>query len=147
MVCRHTLEVTVTVVSLFHSHIHCIESYRRFHLVCRGIKFGERNFFCAWYKLKLICVLYFQFVPSTEKVSLAIFFPETNQVESTIVIHTRSFHHPFMQQTPCCNTYSTWWKVYPGFPRGLPSLTPAPFPPHARPDGNQIVSLLCEHFY
>ena len=26
-------------------------------------------------------------------------------------------------------------------------LTPAPYPPHARPDGNQIVSLLCEHFY
>ena len=73
------------MVSLFHSHIHCIESYRRFHLVCRGIKFGERNFFCAWYKLKLICVLYFHFVPSPEKVSLAKFFPETNQVESTIL--------------------------------------------------------------
>ena len=39
---------------------------------------------------------------------------------SRLVLHTRSFHHPFMQQTPCCNTYSTWWKVYPGFPRGLP---------------------------
>ena len=32
--------------------------YCRFHLVCPGIKFGERNFFCAWYKLKLICVLW-----------------------------------------------------------------------------------------
>ena len=55
-----------------------------------GIKFGERNFFWAWYQLKLICVLYFHFVPSPEKVSLAKFFPErwggTNQVESTIEI-------------------------------------------------------------
>ena len=49
----------------------------RFHLVCPGIKFGERNFFWAWYKLKFICLLYFHFVPSPEKVSLAKFFPET----------------------------------------------------------------------
>ena len=59
-------------------------SYCRFHLVCPGIKFGVRNFFWAWYKLKLICVLYFQFVPSPEKVSLTKFYPWTNQVESTI---------------------------------------------------------------
>ena len=50
--------------------------YCRFHLVCPGIKFGERNFFWAWYKLKLICVLYFHFVPSPEKVPHAKFFPE-----------------------------------------------------------------------
>ena len=25
-------------------------------------------------------------------------------------------------------------------------LTPAPYPPHARPDGNQLVSLFCAHF-
>ena len=60
------------------------QNYCRFHLVCPGIKFGERNFFWAWYKLKLICVLYFHFVPSPEKVSLAKFYPWTNQVESTI---------------------------------------------------------------
>ena len=41
-----------------------------------GIKFGERNFFWAWYKLKLICLLYFHFVPSPDKVPLAKFFPE-----------------------------------------------------------------------
>ena len=27
--------------------------YCRFHLVCPGIKFGERNFFWAWYKMKV----------------------------------------------------------------------------------------------
>ena len=62
--------------------------YCRFHLICPGIKFGERNIFWAWYKLKLICVLYFHFVPSTEKDPLAIFFSDrggTNQVEWTIV--------------------------------------------------------------
>ena len=62
--------------------------YCRFHLVCPGQKIGERNFFWAWYKLKLICVLYFHFVPNLDKVPLAKFFPErgggTNQVESTI---------------------------------------------------------------
>ena len=65
-----------------------LHQYCRFHLVCPGIKFGERNFFWAWYKLKLICVLYFHFVPNLDKVPLAKFFPErgggTNQVESTI---------------------------------------------------------------
>ena len=59
------------------------------------IKFGERNFFWAWYQLKLICVLYFHFVPSPEKVSLANFFPErgggTNQVESTIAKYPIDF--------------------------------------------------------
>jgi hypothetical protein len=50
--------------------------YCRFHLVCPGQKIGDRNFFWAWYKLKSICVLYFHFVPSPEKVSLAKFFPE-----------------------------------------------------------------------
>ena len=60
--------------------------YCRFHLVCPGIKFGERNFFWAWYKLKLICVLCFHFVPSPEKVSLAKFYPWTNQVQSTIQV-------------------------------------------------------------
>ena len=54
-----------------------IYRYCRFHLVCPGIKFGERNFFWAWYKMKLICLLYFHFVPSPEKVSLAKFFPGT----------------------------------------------------------------------
>ena len=29
----------------------------RFHLVCLGKNFGDRNFSYAWYKLKLICVL------------------------------------------------------------------------------------------
>ena len=51
-------------------------NYCRFHLVCPGQKIGERYFSWAWYKLKSICVLYFHFVPSTEKVSLAKFFPE-----------------------------------------------------------------------
>jgi hypothetical protein len=36
-------------------------------MVCPGIKFGERNFFWAWYKLKLISALYFYFVPSPER--------------------------------------------------------------------------------
>ena len=51
-----------------------IFNYCRFHLVCPGQKIGERNFFWAWYKLKLICMLYFHFVPSPGKVSLAKFF-------------------------------------------------------------------------
>ena len=52
--------------------------------------FGERNFFWAWYNMKLICVLYFHFVPNLDKVPLAKFFPERGgdkpsfQVESTI---------------------------------------------------------------
>ena len=29
------------------------QNYCRFHLVCLGKKFGERNFFWAWYKLKV----------------------------------------------------------------------------------------------
>ena len=63
-------ETEVTVTSKLPS------KYCRFHLVCPGIKFGVRNFFWAWYKLKLICVLYFHFVPSPEKVPHAKFFPE-----------------------------------------------------------------------
>ena len=58
------------------STVHSSPGYCRFHLVCPGQKIGDRNFFWAWYKLKSICVLYFHFVPSPEKVSLAKFFPE-----------------------------------------------------------------------
>ena len=49
--------------------------YCRFDLVCLGKKFGERNFFWAWYKMKLICLLYFHFVPSPKKFLSPIFFP------------------------------------------------------------------------
>ena len=33
---------------LFQGSVYC-----RFHLVCLGKKFGERNFFWAWYKIKV----------------------------------------------------------------------------------------------
>ena len=73
-ICKHTHTHTRT-----HAHTHVIHKYLycRFLLVCLGKKVGERNFFWAWYKLKLICLLYFHFVPSPEKVSHAKFFPET----------------------------------------------------------------------
>ena len=54
-----------------------------------GKKFGERNFFWAWYKMKVKQTDEFQFVPSTEKVSLAKFYPRRNQMESTIFCFSR----------------------------------------------------------
>jgi hypothetical protein len=49
-----------------------------FAVDCPPGKNSARLFFWVWYKLKLICLLHFQFVPSIEKESLAKCFPRTD---------------------------------------------------------------------
>ena len=46
----------------------------------------RETFFWAWYKLKFICLLYFHFVPSPEKVSHAKLYPWTNRGGGFLVL-------------------------------------------------------------
>ena len=67
-------------------------------------KNSVRLFFWAWYKLKLICVLYFQFVPSTEKVVSPKVFPrdKPSGIDNTCTFRCGKQYlvHPVLTEIP-----------------------------------------------